>query len=306
MRAKYRGIAALTLGWGIVVLVILTGGGRAVPQPSPEVSGVRLEAEIDRTEIHRNERFRFTVRVSWTGDLEGYEFQWPSEPECDRLTIVGTSSSNEVRFEGDDRIAIKRFSYLLQPTSTGGAKIGAVSLVYTSKSTGESRTLRTKALPVTVLTASSGDAGFPVHILTIALAAAISLGGAALLFRRRRRKIRANAHTEIRTPEDRAREELEGLKPLPLSGEYREYYGGIATLLRRYIGPTWGIECVGIDTSDVVRRMREPEDISEEVVERFNAILSECDLVKFAGRAPEIEEMNRMYTRVKELLGEEE
>jgi len=301
MRAKGGGISALIVCWGVALLTFLIVGTRAISQPGPEAGRIHLEAEIDRTDARRDERLRFAVRVSWKGGQDDYEFQWPSQPECDGLTVVGTSSSNEVRFEEGDRITIRRFSYILEPTASGPGRIGAVSLLYTATSTGESHTLRTKALSVTIRDAPSGATGLSAVLLTVPLATMCL--GAVLLWRwRRRRRAQERVRVQPSTPEESARAELEQLKTLPPSGEYREYYDGIASLLRRYIHRTWDIECSRLGTADIVLLMRERAEISEDTVERFRKILSECDLVKFAGRAPTSEAERHMQTKVEELL----
>lgn len=301
MRARGRDISALTVYRGVALATFLFVGTRAISQPSPEAGRVHLEAEIDRTDIRRDERLRFTVRVSWKGGQDEYEFQWPSQPECDGLTVAGASSSNEVRFEEGNRITIRRFSYVLEPTASGPGRIGAVSLLYTVASTGENHTLRTKALSVTIRDVPSGATGLSPVPLIVSLAT-MCIGGILLWRWRRRRKVRQEAPAQPSTPEESARGELGQLRTLTSSGAYREYYDGIASLLRRYIRRTWDIECSRLGTADIVLLMRDRAEVPEDTAERFRKVLSECDLVKFAGHAPTSEAVKHMATKVEELL----
>ena len=270
----------------------------------PPPGGIRLEARVDRSKIPQNRTLSFTVQVSWRGNLEDYQLQDPKVPECEKLEIVGSASSNEIRFVEGQKTAVKQFTYILQPYAQGAGVVGPVSLTYTLSSTGKTHTLRTQAVPVTILeTLPEGAKRLPSPSITalIALLFLATITAAALVLGRRRRTVLEDKGQKQRLEESTSNE-LRGLSALSTSGDSGEYCIAMADTLRRYIEEKWAISSREESTQAFLEEIRAQDGVPGEISDRMEKILSRYDVIKFAGYEPTQDEVDQVRRSAEEIL----
>ncbi len=67
--------------------------------------------------------------------------------------------------------------------------------------------------------------------------------------------------------------------------EFKPWYMRLSWICRVYIGASLDFNCVDSDACEIMSKLR-LKKVSEQFINRFDDILSECDLVKFAKAAP--------------------
>ena len=123
------------------------------------------------------------------------------------------------------------------------------------------------------------------------LAAALAAGAALLLYRRFRPRsglTAARLWTDPRTPYQRAKDRLGGVgkSGLAAAGRLKEYYIGLASVLRFYLAEEFSINAELMTTSDLARELKKTgADLKTTLKAR--EFLQKADLVKFARLQPE-------------------
>ncbi len=125
-----------------------------------------------------------------------------------------------------------------------------------------------------------------LRVLAIALAVGVLAAGIWLLWRRTRSK-EVGEQEAPDPPDVAALKALRRLKDarLPEQGETKQHYTILSDVLRGYLAGRYGIRTLEETTSAIVAALRATGDAPEYVV-RFEDLLRESDLVKFAKARP--------------------
>ena len=261
-------------------------------------SEIAIEAVVDSPAVPLNRNLILTIKVSCTGDIHQYEFQWPEPPDLKRLEIVGTSSANVVSDRAGYILTVKEYRYILKPIGQGAGRIGPVTLLYTNKSTQREHSLSTRAISVDITEpVERGASGSAVHLLAIVgLLVVISLSGGLLYVRKRRSAVQEpQTLIETKSPEERALEELEKVPEFRLAGETKEYYSAISDTVRRYVDRTFALRTLELTTHDIMSNLK-MQEVDEETVMEIEKILNACDMVKFAGHEPAASDLDQILS----------
>jgi hypothetical protein len=120
---------------------------------------------------------------------------------------------------------------------------------------------------------------------------AILLAAAVWYWRSRSRDEHAHAAAappDLRTPAQRAREELAELEAGPLwaQGLHRAFYFQLTEILRGYLEGRYGMPAKRLTTHELLRQLRQAE-VERPAVSQFKELFERADLVKFAKSLPE-------------------
>jgi hypothetical protein len=96
------------------------------------------------------------------------------------------------------------------------------------------------------------------------------------------------APPDLRTPAERALEELGALEASPLWGEgrYKDFYFELTEILRAYLERRFGVPALKLTTYELARQLRALE-AERQAVSLFKELFDRADLVKFAKTTPE-------------------
>ena len=129
------------------------------------------------------------------------------------------------------------------------------------------------------------------QFILIALAVIVAVSLVCLFYRRFVRKnVDALAvEIDLRTPYERARDELRALEALDMVGQglYKAYYSRLSEILRLYIEGVYGINAPDMTTFEIRRALRQNPGLDTTLTQQVIKILNDCDLVKFAKSEPE-------------------
>ena len=138
-----------------------------------------------------------------------------------------------------------------------------------------------------------------------ALLAAIAAGAAFLAWKMTRKPVPAAdaaalaAPKDMRTPEERALDALEGLDGLGLS--VKEFYDRLSDIVRGYLGERHSLDALRMTTYDLQRALiRGGFDPASRQLAK--ALLDRCDLAKFAKWKPSDQEGRRDLEGAKKLI----
>ena len=84
----------------------------------------------------------------------------------------------------------------------------------------------------------------------------------------------------------------------------REFYGSLSALLRRYVAERFALPATRQTTAEFLGAIQEATKVSDEQRQRLRAFLERCDLVKFAGVSPALEESRELVEFVRSYIGE--
>ena len=283
------------------LFTLLTLSCLRVPFLLAQGGKVTLEAQVDNPQPALNEKIRLSIKLSWEGKADSYEFSWPEEPECRNLQIVGNSTSNQQVAKARGTTWVRKFDYILRPIEEGEARIEPLSLTYTDLGTQEEFTLKSKPIQIHILPPTRKGRGIPLWFL---LGLFMVLGGtslSALIMRKRRKSPEAPVQEAIGW-EEQALRELERIKRERINGDFKAYYSSLAQLVREYLREKYGIRTREVTTYDILTSLR-AQGADEEENKAVEEILNQCDLVKFAPQEPLGEDLEAIWLKVNKLLG---
>ncbi|MGH8016480.1 MAG: BatD family protein, partial [Candidatus Zixiibacteriota bacterium] len=177
---------------------------------APATQAISLTQSINKTEMAFEDSAIFEITVEWPGSQLAYRFPSPLNPYIDRLKIGKFSSSITSIGTGQNERTVKRFTYILLPTSSGFGKIDPININYVTWPDSVAGELITEPVTINIaeqkLVAKSGD--FPIWIPVVG--AVMLLGGGTFVYlsvakARRERK-------PFKTPAETALDELSVLK----------------------------------------------------------------------------------------------
>lgn len=132
------------------------------------------------------------------------------------------------------------------------------------------------------------------------IAALIALIPALIAFTAARR---AKKKAPVVSPRDQALKELDLLVVSKLaSDDVKRYYIELTAIVRRYIEGTTGVRAPEQTTEEFLREVVQGKSFSAAIVNRLQAFLESADLVKFAGRTPNVDEVTNSQTTAREFI----
>ena len=257
-------------------------------------SSVTLDIELDSPKISLGERLRLTVRVRWEGQGADFDISFPQPPACELLALVGSSASNKKSIENGVLVGEKVFLYTFEAAGSGTAEIEAVSAEYTVPASGDSYTLESTPIEITVSGQTVSFFSRHGKVLYASLAAVFLVGtviGLVLLLRRRRSRVIVPEKED--SEKERFLEAIERCSRQRIEGDYARALQTLSTGLRSYLDEQYSLKAVEMTTKDIKTALTSsslPEDARGATIE----ILEFSDLVKFAFHRPDSSEMDRL------------
>jgi len=260
---------------------------------------------VDRPELPFNEKLTLTVQASWDGEQSRFKITPITPPECDNFEILGSSSVNETKVVEGKTKSTKTFEFILKPTQTGTGRIGSVLFSYVDNVTGDSSSLSTQPISVTVNPPVEKKAPNYKIILFIAIAVILIYVVYSAKRKTKRIKITDQTKEEVKIPEKTLEEEnlktLSALSPLISEGKADEFSSKVYKLITNYLEGRYHIFTTGKTTNDIIDSLSSL-NLPEEQISLIKDTLFTCDLVKFAREPVEKERCEEIFNKVKKFL----
>ncbi len=297
---------------GLTALLILTAAAAfAFPNADQETGSdaISLSARLDQDRAALDETLNLELEVVWTGQPYQFRFEAPQLAATDSFRLAGTAVANERWEEGGQIHSRRRWRIELQPMTKGALHTPPITLVYASRGSendtwGPDQQLISPPLPVeitsTVEATVSRHSGWLIASAAGLLAGA---GGGFLLIRRRRKGQRKApaAETDAASPWQELRNRQLELEELLTMGERKKFVTAIDALIRQAVALGFNINLGGMEGARALEILQGRTDDSE-LLRSAAVILELSDLVKFAGRTPEPDEVDRARREARSLL----
>jgi len=276
----------------LVFAVCLSAGLCQTPAHAGEIS---VRAEVDRALITIGDPVVYTVTIRSHPDIQVLSGIPMPDEEVFKLKKIEEFTDQE----GDDRIIGRRFT--LTAYRLGEFILEPVEIQYRDK-TGETKTIQTKRIFITVKSVAAGETktdirgakgvmaipfriGWPVYLVLALMLIALTYYFWRLLSRKRKM---VAAPEVLLTPEEEALLNLQDLfeSDFIRLGKYREYYFRFSEILRVYLEKRFGILAVESTTLEISRALKRME-IELALRDKIRAVLEAADLAKFAKWKPE-------------------
>lgn len=267
--------------------------GLLAPCARPQASGA-LSPEVTRESVTVGEPLTYSVEVPLAPD----EAIVGPGPDAD-FAPWEVRGYDEAPLEGKTRL-----TYQLALFETGEQTIPGIE-IRIQKADGQARTVKTAAVRGKVASVlkegdeQPADIRQPVALrekpvaialrVLIAVALGALLVGAVWLVWRRRRTTAAQLPQAPEAPDVVALRALRklGEMQLPEQGEVKRHYTALSDVLRGYISARYGVRSLEETTSAIVAGLQASPEATDYVA-RFEDLLREADLVKFAKARPAV------------------
>lgn len=263
---------------------------------------VQLTAQVDRHSVPLDEVARLTVAVEWTGPADLYRFGWPETPQTYRLSIVGSRRGSRSWVDEEGEHSRQEFTYILQPTETGKASVGAAQLTYWSAAdtAQPGRTLMT--MPISLEIVPPARRRWRIAWGDIALSAGvIGLVGCAVWWLRiRPRKARAKAKPSPPPPPDPFAESLAALARARAENDVPEFYGKLLQVVRLALARRLNRSTASMGAEELLPLLEET-GWPEEQTAPVRTLLRQIDRRRFAPSHPEAWELEEAETTTRKL-----
>lgn len=239
---------------------------------SQQSSAISISQSLDKSNIAYEDSAIFEITLSWEGASRDYRFDKPLVPYIDRLKVRGFSSSISSSGSSNEagEITIKKFRYVLIPTSSGIGKIDAVEIEYLKMPDSVSNLLITE--PMTIMIAEK----IPVEIKKSNTRLYLIIIGlmltAALVFFYLRNK-KSGEKTVKLSPKEAFLESLRELKERAGS-DMKIFQSGLFELLGRFMRLSYELEIKDISENEIESRIKETGLNAEEQSKISNWILN--------------------------------
>jgi len=246
-----------------------------------------------------------SVQAGWDGEQDRFKITPITPPECQNFEILGTSSVNETKMVEGETKSTKTFEFILKTTQTGAGRVGSVLFSYVDNVTGDSSSLSTQPISVTINPPIEKKAPNYKIILIIAIALIFIYVIYSAKRKTKRIEIYDQIKEEVKIPEKILEEKtLENLSLLSLlisEGKADEFSSKVYKLIINYLEEKYHIFTTGKTTNDIIDSLS-PLNLPEEHITLLKDIMSTCDLVKFAKDMVEKERCEELLTKVKKFL----
>ncbi len=280
---------------------ILASGGQSQTMETK----IKLEAWVDRPQLPFNEELTLSVQASWDGEQGRFKITPITPPECENFEILGTSSVNETKMVEGEIKSTKTFQFILKPTQTGTGKIGSFLFSYVDNVTGDSSSLSTQPIGVTVNPPIEKKA--PNYKIILIIAIALIFIYVIYSAKRKTKRIEISDQTKekVKIPErtlkEKTLETLSALSPLISEGKADEFSSKVYKLIINYLEEKYHIFTTGKTTNDIIDSLS-PLNLPEEHITLLKDIMSTCDRVKFAKDVVEKERCEELFSKVKKFV----
>ena len=260
---------------------------------------------MDRPELPFNEKLILTVQASWDGEQDRFKITPITPPECENFEILGSSSVNETKMVEGKTKSNKTFEFILKPTQTGTGRIGSVLFSYVDNVTGDSSSLSTQPISVTINPPIEKKAPNYKIVLLIAIALIFIYVVYSAKRKTKRIKITDQTKEEVRTAEktleEKTLETLSAFSLLISEGKADEFSSKVYKLITNYLEEKYRIFTTGKTTNDIIESLS-TLNLPEEQITLLKDIMSTCDLVKFAKEMVGKERCEEIFYKVKKIL----
>ncbi len=206
--------------------------------------GISVSQSLEESELEFESQTTFEIKLQWDGPQWVYRFDRPLSPTFDRLKVKGFTSSISSHGSGTDEITVKSYKYTLIPTSSGKGTIDPVNipyLIYPDSIPGE---LVTEPMTIQIKDPVPVEEKDWTNFIIIISAVAIVFTAIIIIFLIRFKK--KGAGEEVKTPKDKALEDLDMLKSAA-GNDMKKFQTGLYQLLKDFV---MGQYSINIETSD--------------------------------------------------------
>jgi hypothetical protein len=311
----------------ILVTVAFAGSSELARADEPlektvESGPVKATVSLDPARPLIGDAVTLTITVTAANDVEVLMPEFGEALE--RFTIIDFVPRESIDDEGRT-IAVQK--YRLQPPSSGKQAIPPILIEYVDRREGQRQApegldayeLLTDRLEFEVQSVSPSDAKDELKpplgklppresappprwpwaaLATVAVGAAVVLGGRAFLAWRRRAR-RESAYEVARARLDRLL-----ARPRPRRELVDAFYVELSGIVRRYLEDRFELRAPELTTEEFLASVGESPDLSREHQALLRSFLREADLVKFAGVQPSNEDIERSIDAARRFLEE--
>jgi hypothetical protein len=267
------------------------------------VEAISASVQVDRKEVPQNRTFKFTLKISWQGDVARYEIEQVDNPVLTNFEVVGNSSANWVGEIGGEKKAIRTYDYTLKPLALGMGYIDGMIIDYKDTRYDETHSLVTNRLEVKVIDPMV-ETNWSMWLLTgTGIILLLGLSAATVIFIKRknaREEEQRRQVMQIVPLEETFLNELKQKVDLknPNAGES---FSALSRLLKRYISERYQTSAMEITTPEIAATLKR-NAVSEKIIEQAGEVLSACDVAKFSGGQVESGTLDRCYALVEDIL----
>jgi hypothetical protein len=292
---RSRAIVGLAVAAWLVVLVAtpVTRSAAQVTEPAVEVTTSFREAAAtigDRVElivaVTHPEDVVVTVQRPVFPDAEVVSDGTPTVlTQADAMVLTTATFTYQVFALGEVGTSPVTVRWVREDGTSGSLTAPGATLNLLSVRAAGDETLRPLKPVLTI--EGAPPAWIVPAVATAAVAAIAGLIAAGVVAWRRRRPVEVVAAVPI-LPEEVARERLAAIRDEPLRDEadFQRFYGGIASIVRDYLGARFAFNAHALTTGELERRM------TSHGVDRWQArlvsgLLDRCDRAVYARRYPD-------------------
>ncbi|RMD88578.1 MAG: hypothetical protein D6813_11895 [Calditrichaeota bacterium] len=260
---------------------------------------IKATVYFDKKSVPLNRTARFTLDLSWEGDLDRFKIEKVEDPVFTNLEVVSNSTSNQV---GASR-ALKSYEYVVHPKSLGMAYVDGIVVEYRDTQTDKLHRLITNRLEISVIEpvkeSQSGKIalfiGIGLSVIVLSIVTVVSIKNRKL----RQQEERLKAIDMVPVEEKylgQLKEQINLKEP-----QDKDNYAALSKLFKKYLAERYQISALETSTEEIVHSLKE-QNIAESNIKIVDEVLRTCDVVKFSGSQPETGQIERLYTLVEDLL----
>lgn len=257
---------------------------------------ISINSYLVKNSVALNEEFEAIVEIKWSGSLQDYIFGDPVVSECHNCEIIGSSAGNIV----SGQFKIKRFKYILKPTTLGEAYFGKVGVEYHKEDNSEINTLNTGVLHLTVEPPNE-EKSSPLK-LTIIVLVLISIFVTVFIFTKKKEFFSKSLKNDI--PEENEEQKPNYIDTLKSKRDFtdpKKFYGDITKIIRDFISEKHQINIKGKTTAET-KRIMEQKGIESGLIETVTRVMETADNVKFAMTTPEVSIIEKDYKEIMNII----
>jgi len=271
--------------------------------PDSTLSSVSVRAYVESEDVPLNREVVFHVELTWTGDLNKYQFDDVNDPIVSNLKLRGSGSGNKVSLVKGKPQAMRSVTYYYMPQEMGMGYIDGATLGYTNSETHQQEHLITKRVSVKISEplAEETQEFLPGTILLWVLLIGFFLSIVYALLRFFQRRSQAKQLEEERPP-GLEEKYLSFLRDdiYPGNNKHEENLAAISKLIYGYLAERFAIP--GAITPEILRDRLMALNTAPDLVDRISALANKADKIRFAAEKADPADVHLFYDSVEMIL----
>jgi len=261
------------------------------------VGAITVSSELSATALRATDTLVLRVVARWDGGEELVHFATPRPVDNPHLQLAGQSVGGESRLEEGEFVSEKTWHFSFVCVLPGSTQVVPPIIVYTNTQTEVTDSVIGSAMMLSIGPAPEPPFDYGKlwpYLMGLIVISLVAFSGVRLLLHRREAARQRESH---QTPEEKAAELLDTLRPLKREDRCEQFYTDLEKIILGLWEARMDQRLVGKTPPEVADILRNG-GVGDEIIQSVREVLTDCHTVRFGGGRVTLQTMDASFGAV--------